>query len=72
MKLMEFKQEGPIGREEAAAWLHALADSLAKHNDLEFDRKGIRYNVAVPSVIDMEVELEIKDDETKLEVEISW
>jgi amphi-Trp domain-containing protein len=72
MELMEIKQEGPIGREAAAAWLRDLADSLARHNDVEFVREGLRYTIAVPSVINMEVELEVEDDETKLEIELSW
>lgn len=72
MDLLEIKQEGPIGREAAAAWLRDLADSLARHNDVEFVRDGLRYNIAVPSTIEMEVELEIDDDETKLEIELSW
>ncbi|BAN00937.1 amphi-Trp domain-containing protein [Ilumatobacter coccineus] len=72
MELMEIKQEGPIGREAAAAWLRDLADSLARHNDVEFVREGLRYTIAVPSVINLEVELEVEDDETKLEIELSW
>ena len=38
-------------REEAAARLRALADSLAKHNSVEFSREGGRVTVAVPDEV---------------------
>lgn len=38
-------------REEAAAGLRALADSLAKHNSVEFARDGGRVTVFVPDEV---------------------
>lgn len=72
MDLIEIETKQKLQREEAAAWLHELADHLARHNDIEFKRDGIRYNVAVPKEVTLEVELEIGDDGTSLEVEISF
>ena len=35
---MEITEKERLSREDAAARLHALADALAKHNEVEFDR----------------------------------
>ena len=37
---MEITEKERLSREDAAARLHALADALAKHNEVEFDRGG--------------------------------
>ena len=42
-------------REAAAAKLRALADSLAKHNSVEFERDGGRITVAVPDEVEIEL-----------------
>ncbi len=47
MDLLEVEQERTLRREEAAAWLHALADSLERHNEVEFVREGLRYRVTL-------------------------
>ena len=36
--LLEITEKERLSREDAAARLHALADALARHNDVEFDR----------------------------------
>ncbi len=72
MELLEIETTRRLPREEAAAWLHQLADSLARHNDVEFERDGVRYRVAVGDELEVEVELEVKDDHTKLEIELHW
>ena len=71
MELFEFEEEGRMTREEAAARLHALADSLERHNEIEFVRSGIRTRVAVPDEVDVEIELEVGDS-SSIEIEISW
>ena len=48
MELFEVSQKEQLGREEAAQRLHALADSLAQHNDVEFERSGMQFKVRVP------------------------
>lgn len=72
MDLLEIEDTRRLRREDAAAWLHQLADSLARHNEVEFMRDGLRFRVAVPDELEFEVELEVEDDGTKLEIELSW
>lgn len=72
MELFEIEDERRLGREEAAAWLREVADALAKHNSLEFLQNGRKVTVSVPKEIDMEVELEMETDGTKIEIELSW
>jgi amphi-Trp domain-containing protein len=72
MDLIEIEAKRRLSREEAAGWLRNLADSLSRHNDIEFEREGVRYEVAVPDELLMEIELEIGDDGTELEIEFHW
>ena len=39
---------------------------------LEFDRAGLRFKVHVPDQVNFKLEIEIKDDERELEVELKW
>lgn len=71
MSLLEFSTESTVRREAAAAQLHRIADMLERHNELEFMREGVRYTVAVPDEVTIELELEVGDD-NELEIEISW
>lgn len=71
-KLLDLKTSVAITREEAAAHLRTIADQLERHNDLEFNREGLRFTVDVPRDVNFEVELEIGDDGNELEIEISW
>lgn len=72
MDLMEIKEKETLRREEAAARLHALADALAKDNEVEFERGGLRFKVHVPDEVQYKLEIEIEDDERELEVELKW
>ena len=72
MDLMEITEKERLSREDAAARLHALADALARHNDVEFDRGGVRFKVHVPDEVDFKLEIEIDDDERELEIELKW
>ena len=72
MDLMEVSQKERLRREDAAARLHALADALARHNEVEFERGGMRFRVHVPDEVDFKLEIEIGDDERELEVELTW
>jgi amphi-Trp domain-containing protein len=72
MDLIEISDRERIGREEAAARLHAIADMLARHNDVEFERGGIRFKVHVPDEVDDKLEIEIETDERELEIELKW
>ena len=48
MDIFEIKQKETVSREEVAERLRLLADMLARHNDLEFDRGGMHFTVHVP------------------------
>ena len=45
---------------------------LARQNDIEFERGGMRFNVHVPDEVNLKVELEIETDERELEIELTW
>ena len=60
-----------MSREEAAARLRALADSLAKHNSVEFSRDGGRVTVAVPEEVQLKVEVEL-GEANEIEIELTW
>ncbi len=72
MEIFEVEQKERVGREEAAARLHRLADMLARHNEIEFDRGGMRFKVKVPDELDLKLELEVGDDGCEFEIELSW
>lgn len=71
MDLFELDQTQRVSREEAAKRLHALADALARHNSVEFERNGHRITVEVPDEVELSVEVEI-GEENELEIELSW
>ena len=72
MDIFEVEQQETVTREEAAARLRALADMLARHNDVEFERGGMRFKVHVPDEVHLKLELEIESDERELEIELTW
>jgi amphi-Trp domain-containing protein len=72
MDILEIEQKETLRREVVAERLHALADALARHNDVEFDRGGVHFKLKVPDEVRVKVELEVEDDETELEIELSW
>jgi amphi-Trp domain-containing protein len=72
MELLEIEQRETLPREEVARRLHALADQLARHNDVEFDRGGAHFRLKVPDEVNVKVELEVEDGGAELEIELSW
>jgi amphi-Trp domain-containing protein len=72
MNLLEIEQSETLSREEVAMRLHALADALARHNEIEFDRGGVHFRLKVPDEVRVKVELELDDDETELDIELAW
>ena len=72
MDILEIETKETVQREEAAKRLHAIADMLAKQNDVEFERDRIRFNVHVPDEVQLKIELEIETDERELEIELKW
>jgi amphi-Trp domain-containing protein len=72
MDIAKLTEKQTLRREEAAARLHAIADELASGNGLLIERDGLRFTVAVPDELTMEVEVEIESDEREIEIELSW
>ena len=72
MELLEIERKETLRREDLAKRLHALADALARHNAVEFDRGGTHFTLKVPDELDVKVELEVEDDGTELEIELTW
>ena len=72
MELIEHSSEERLGREAAAARLRALADQLARHNEIAFERDGVRYTVDVPSEVTFSLEIEVGEDGSEIEVELTW
>ncbi len=72
MDLVEISENERLGREEAAARLIALGEALAKNNEVEFERGGLKFKVRVPDEVDFKLEVEIGDDERELEIELKW
>ena len=72
MEIFEFEQKETVKREEAAKRLHEIADMLARQNDVEFERDGVKVKVHVPDEIQMKVEFEVETDARELEIELTW
>jgi amphi-Trp domain-containing protein len=72
MELVEISQKDRMQREQAAARLRELADQLSRHNDVEFERDGLTLKVRVPDEVELKIELEIGDDGSELEIELTW
>jgi amphi-Trp domain-containing protein len=70
--VFEVEQKERLGREEVAARLRHLADMLARHNDIEFERGGMRFKVRVPDEVNLKLELEVETGECELEIELTW
>jgi len=72
MDLLEVKEKREMSREEAAKLLNQIADALARQNKLHFSREGLKFVVDVADQVEVELELEVSDDGSSLEIEINW
>ena len=72
MDILKIESEEIVSREAAAARLHAIADALASHNDVEMEWEGKRVVVHVADQVKLEIEIEVGEDETELEIELKW
>lgn len=72
MDILEIEQKETLSREEAAAKMRAIADMLARNNEVEFERAGTRIVVKVPDEVHLKIELEVETDERELEIELKW
>ncbi len=72
MELMEVSVNREMDREDVAQLLREIADSLARHNGVDFVQNGVKVNIKVPDRVSVEFEVDIEDDESSIEIEISW
>lgn len=72
MDIFEVEQKETLKREEVAERLRKLADMLARHNEIEFERGGVKFTVNVPDEVQLKVELDLETDERELEIELTW
>ena len=72
MDLIEISEKRRMVREEAAQLLRDIADSLARHNAVDFVENGVKVHVKVPDRVTVEFEVEVETDESSIEIEISW
>jgi amphi-Trp domain-containing protein len=70
-ELIEITTETVLRREEAAAKLRQLADQMSRHNQIEFEREGLRISARIPDEVTLKLEIEI-GDESEIEIELSW
>ena len=68
MEPIKIESKQTLSREDAAAFLSELGSQLAKGDHVELDRQGVHYSFGVPD----EVELELDDSGTELEIELHW
>ena len=71
MAQMKFKKES-LSRDEAVARLLEVANALRPGAQFELERDGEKLQLEVPDRVSFELEVEIKGQETELEVEIKW
>ncbi len=72
MDLIEIAESERLSREDAAARLRTLAEALARNNEIEFERGGMRITVHVPDEVNLKLEIEVGDEESELEIELTW
>ncbi len=72
MDLIEHEVEERLDRETAAQRLRELADELSRHNEVPFVRDGVRYSVKVPDEVTYTLEIEVDEDGSEVEIELSW
>ena len=72
MDLVELKEKTTLGREQAAARLHEIADELASGNDIVLERGNLRFVARVPDEVALKIEFELEDDGAEFEIELTW
>jgi len=72
MKLIKHETKEHLRREEAAQRLRDIADELSRHNELPFVRDGVRYTVEVADDVVYELEIEVKDSKSEIEIKLTW
>ena len=70
--MIEHETEEQLSREAAAQKLREIADELSRHNEIPFEREGLRYTVKVPNQVTFGLEIEVEDEGGEIEIEIKW
>lgn len=70
-EILEVTESQTMTREAAAARLREIADQLSRHNQIEFQREGLRYIAKVPNEVQLTVEIELGET-NEIEIEIEW
>ena len=72
MEPIKIESKQTLSRQDVAAFLSELATQLAGSDEVELDRQGVHFEFGVPDEVELEVELEIEDGKTELEIELHW
>ncbi|GAA4745328.1 amphi-Trp domain-containing protein [Gordonia alkaliphila] len=73
-ELFEYETKEEVTREEAAATLRELADTIARHNEVSFTANNKVVRIDIPDRVRLKVEMERgqADGKSELEVKLSW
>ncbi|MFG2823504.1 amphi-Trp domain-containing protein [Kitasatospora sp. NPDC048365] len=72
MSDLEFEQKRTLSRTEAADQLEALAAAIRRGGQAELDLGPGKLTLRIPDELRTELEVELKDGEIELEIEMSW
>ena len=72
MEPIKIESKQTLSREDVAAFLSELGSQLAKGDHVDLDRHTVHFSFGVPDEVDLEVELEVDDSGTELEIELHW
>jgi amphi-Trp domain-containing protein len=72
MAKVKLKMQEVMSRDDAAARLSEIAASLAQEHEFEIERGAEKLQLDVPEQVTVDLEVEVTDDSTELEIEIKW
>lgn len=72
MNLIEHETTEKLRREAAAERLRDIADQLSRQNSITFVKEGITHTVKVPDDVIYELEIEVGNDESEIEMSVKW
>lgn len=73
METFEVESRETLTRDEAATRLRRIANLLSgSGEEVDFDRGGMKFKLAIPDRVEWKVELELDDDGSELEIELKW
>lgn len=72
MAEMKFERKELLSRKEAAARLLEVAEALGSSGDFELQGGGEKLQLDVANEVTFELEIELEDGKTELEIEIKW